>query len=47
MFIDKALINHEEDWVYCKECLYRELGDCSGPESDEQGCYRGEKINEN
>ena len=45
--VDESLINHEEDWVYCKECLYYELGDCSGSESDEQGCYGGEKINEN
>lgn len=35
---------HDSDWVYCKNCLYHELGNCDGPESDECGCYHGEKI---
>lgn len=38
------IIYHEEDWVNCKDCLWHELGDCDGPESDEYGCYRGEKM---
>lgn len=37
---------HDSDWVDCKNCLYRELGDCDGPESDERGCYHGEKLEE-
>lgn len=38
---------HNSDWVYCKNCFYHELGDCDGPESDEYGCYNGEKTEEN
>lgn len=36
----------DEDWVNCKECLFYELGDCQGPESDERGCYSGERMEE-
>ena len=39
-------VYYEEDWVYCKDCLWHELGDCDGPESDEYGCYHGEKMEE-
>jgi hypothetical protein len=42
--IDKSLINYEEDWVYCKNCLFYALGDCDGPEDDSPGCYRGEEL---
>ena len=38
------IVYHDEDWVNCKDCLWHELGDCDGSESDEYGCYRGEKI---
>ena len=40
------IIYNDSDWIYCKDCLWYELGDCSGPESDELGCYKGEKIDE-
>lgn len=41
---EETFIYHEEDWVDCKDCLWHELGDCDGPEGDEYGCYRGEKM---
>jgi hypothetical protein len=35
---------HDEDWVDCKDCLYRELGDCVAMEYNDGGCYSGEKM---
>ena len=43
-FKQEMPVYYEEDWVDCKDCLWHELGDCDGPESDEYGCYRGEKM---
>lgn len=43
-FKKEMSIYHEEDWVYCKDCLFCELENCHPEDERTNGCYRGEKM---